>query len=57
MEHRLIEKLVETLKTEVGKIRGQDVVNVVLMEQAVDFFRTYSDRTPDHKRIMAELIE
>lgn len=74
-EHRLIEKLVETLKAEIGKIREQNAVNVVLMDQAVDFFRTYSDRThhgkeeeilfrdlankklsPDHERIMAELI-
>ena len=44
-EHRLIEKLVQTLKTEIGKIREQDEINIVLIDQAVDFFRTYSDRT------------
>jgi hemerythrin-like domain-containing protein len=75
-EHRLIEKMVQTLKTEIGKIGEQHAINIVLIDQAVDFFRTYSDRThhgkeeeilfrdlakkilsPDHKRIMDELID
>jgi len=74
-EHRLIEKLVEILRTEISNIREQNGINIILIDQAVDFFRTYSDRThhgkeeeilfrdlakknltPDHERIMAELI-
>jgi hemerythrin-like domain-containing protein len=44
-EHRLIEKLVQILKAEVDKLREQNTLNIVLIDQAVDFFRTYSDRT------------
>lgn len=44
-EHRLIERMVQILKTEIGRIRGQNEISMVLIDQAVDFFRTYSDRT------------
>ncbi len=44
-EHRLIERLVQILKKEVSKIREQNAVNTVLIDEAIDFFRTYSDRT------------
>lgn len=44
-EHRLIEKLVQVLGTEIRNIREQNAINVILIEQAADFFRTYADRT------------
>ncbi len=44
-EHRIIERMTEVLKKEVATITGRSDVNVVLIEQAVDFFRTYADRT------------
>lgn len=44
-EHRLIERFIEILNAEIGKIREQSAINIILIDQAVDFFRTYSDRT------------
>ncbi|MEN6465470.1 MAG: hemerythrin domain-containing protein [Syntrophaceae bacterium] len=44
-EHRLIDKLVQVLKTEISNIRGQNAINIMLVDEAIDFFRTYSDRT------------
>lgn len=44
-EHRLIEKLVLTLNTEITKIHEQNAINIIHIDQAVDFFLTYSDRT------------
>ncbi len=74
-EHRVIEKMTDVLRTEIGTITEKSDVNVTLIDQATDFFRTYADRThhgkeedilfrdlakrpltPDHKRIMDELI-
>ena len=43
-EHRLIEKMVENLGEELGRVR-EGKVNPVFMDIAVDFFRTYADRT------------
>lgn len=44
-EHRLIEEMIRLLDAEVDKIRGKSDVNILLIDQAVDFFRTYADRT------------
>jgi hemerythrin-like domain-containing protein len=45
IEHRLIERLVPVLKEELRRINETNEVNDVLIEVAVDFFRTYADRT------------
>ena len=44
-EHRLIEQMVALLRGEIDRITSRKTVNVILVEQAVDFFRTYADRT------------
>jgi hemerythrin-like domain-containing protein len=44
-EHRIIEKMTDVLRNEIKTITEKSGVNVVLIEQAVDFFRTYADRT------------
>jgi hemerythrin-like domain-containing protein len=44
-EHRLIEKMVVLLGGEIDRITSRKTVNVILIEQAVDFFQTYADRT------------
>jgi hemerythrin-like domain-containing protein len=44
-EHRLIETMVDLLRVEIDRITNLKTLNVMLVEQAVDFFRTYADRT------------
>ncbi|HPL63138.1 MAG: hemerythrin domain-containing protein [Syntrophales bacterium] len=44
-EHRLIERMVKLLNAEVDRIAGKKAVNARLLDQAVDFFRIYADRT------------
>jgi hemerythrin-like domain-containing protein len=44
-EHRLIEKMVDVLRSEVHRMGEQGEANILLIDQAVDFFRTYADRT------------
>jgi len=44
-EHRIIEKMVGVLKNQIKTIIEKSDVNVVLIDHAVDFFRTYADRT------------
>jgi hemerythrin-like domain-containing protein len=44
-EHRLIEQMIGLLDTEAGRIREKNEINFLLIDQAVDFFRTYADRT------------
>ena len=44
-EHRVIEKMIGVLRNEIRTITEKSDVNVVLIEQAIDFFRTYADRT------------
>lgn len=44
-EHRLIEQMVDLLRGEIDRITSRKTVNVILIDQAVDFFRTYADRT------------
>lgn len=45
IEHRLIEKIIPILETELKRLQGDDEPNPYLIEYAVDFFRTYADRT------------
>jgi len=44
-EHRLIEKMIRILQSEIERIDEQKAVNILLIDHAVDFFRTYADRT------------
>ena len=44
-EHRLIERMVALLRGEIERVTTQREVDIFLVEQAVDFFRTYADRT------------
>ena len=44
-EHRLIEEMIRLLKAEVENITAKSEINFLLIDQAVDFFRTYADRT------------
>jgi len=44
-EHRLIERLMNALETQIHKIRSELTINRVFIDTAVDFIRTYADRT------------
>ena len=44
-EHRLIERMVVALNKELKQISEKKEANVELLTVAVDFFRTYADRT------------
>ena len=44
-EHRLIEKMARLFKREMDRSREQKDVNTAFVLAAVDFFRTYADRT------------
>ena len=44
-EHRLIEQIVPLMQKEIRDIQSTRRADVVFIEQAVDFFRTYTDRT------------
>jgi len=44
-EHRLIEKMIHLFNKEVTGINEQNRVNTIFIASAVDFFRTYADRT------------
>jgi hemerythrin-like domain-containing protein len=44
-EHRLIERLIRRLEQESGRLKKGDPVRPGFVEAAVDFFRTYADRT------------
>ncbi|MGA9048229.1 MAG: hemerythrin domain-containing protein [Dehalococcoidia bacterium] len=76
VEHRLIERMIALLKKEAAQARKSNTIDVEFLQTAVDFIRTYADRThhgkeedilfrdlskkqltPEHKRIMQELIE
>ena len=45
IEHRLIERMILILKSELLNIEKFDRVNPILIENAVDFIRTYADQT------------
>jgi len=44
-EHRLIERLIDLLESEKERIEGDGSVDRDFLKDAVDFFRTYADRT------------
>lgn len=44
-EHRLIEKMLNVVTKEAAKMEISGQVNVVFIDTAVDFIRTYADRT------------
>ena len=44
-EHRLIERMVATLDRELKLMQDRNEANIQLLTIAVDFFRTYADRT------------
>jgi hemerythrin-like domain-containing protein len=44
-EHRLIEKMLDIARRETEKIRERKTVDPVFIDTAVDFIRTYADRT------------
>jgi hemerythrin-like domain-containing protein len=44
-EHRLIEQMIPLIQNEIGNIRTSGRADAVFIEKAVDFFRTYADRT------------
>ena len=45
IEHRLIEKMLLVIEKECVEIRKKNSVNPVFIDTAVDFIRTYADRT------------
>jgi hemerythrin-like domain-containing protein len=45
MEHRLIERMIAVLKTELDTMTSTKKPNLVLVDSIVDFIRTYADRT------------
>jgi hemerythrin-like domain-containing protein len=45
IEHRLIERVIEVLRIELGKMAEGKEVDPTLIDTAVDFIRTYADRT------------
>ena len=44
-EHRLIERMVGLLVKELDRTKKVNDLNPVFIDSAVDFFRTYADRT------------
>jgi hemerythrin-like domain-containing protein len=44
-EHRLIEKMLRLFEGEIRKINESNKVDTVFIDMAVDFIRTYADRT------------
>jgi len=44
-EHRLIEKMLRLFEGEIRKINESNKVDTVFIDTAVDFIRTYAERT------------
>jgi len=44
-EHRLIERMLRSFQDEINSIREHHRVDIVFIDTAVDFIRTYADRT------------
>jgi hemerythrin-like domain-containing protein len=44
IEHRLIERMIKIMDSEAKRIDKEGVLNLVLIDNAVDFIRTYADR-------------
>jgi hemerythrin-like domain-containing protein len=45
IEHRLIERMIRLLEEEARKESEGDLLSTVFLDNAIDFFRTYADRT------------
>ena len=45
IEHRLIEKMLNILKSQIDKIDSKKLIDPVVIDIAVDFIRTYADKT------------
>lgn len=45
VEHRLIERMIDLIKSALGQIESERKVDPVFVDTAVDFIRTYADRT------------
>jgi hemerythrin-like domain-containing protein len=45
IEHRLIEKMIAVTKGQMAVMRNQDRIDPVFIDAAVDFIRTYADKT------------
>jgi hemerythrin-like domain-containing protein len=45
IEHRLIERMIRVLAGELDRMSARTIANSQLIQTAVDFFRTYADRT------------
>jgi hemerythrin-like domain-containing protein len=45
IEHRLIEKMIQIIEKEIGEIKKKRAVDPVFVDTAVDFIKTYADRT------------
>jgi hemerythrin-like domain-containing protein len=45
IEHRLIERMIGVMKAELENINSKNRADVVFIDTAVDFIRTYADRT------------
>ena len=45
IEHRLIERMIKVLAGELEHMAARAVANPQLIQVAIDFFRTYADRT------------
>ena len=45
IEHRLIERMISLIDKEVRKIEKNNAINQIFIDSAVDFVRTYADRT------------
>lgn len=45
IEHRLIERMIEFIKVEAARVRKTGTPDPVIVDQIVDFIRTYADQT------------
>jgi len=45
IEHRLIERMIAVIRNVLGQIESTGKVDPVFVDTAVDFIRTYADRT------------
>jgi hemerythrin-like domain-containing protein len=45
IEHRLIEKMLGLMKSEVDKIENGNLPDLMFLDSAIDFIRVYADRT------------
>jgi len=45
VEHRLIERMIAVIHRELGRMESENKVDPLFVDTAVDFVRTYADRT------------